>query len=811
MLNHLRYAFRRLRKSPGFTAVVLVTLALGIGANSAIFSVVNTVLLRPFPYSEPERLMVVDHFYPSLNNLHAGASAPTLRDLREDQRIFDGVFAESGWNPALTGMGDARRLVGRRISGQFFSTLGVLPQLGRTIREDEDQPGSRVAVITHGLWQREFGASTSVIGQSINLDNENYEIVGVMPQSFEDFFSRNAEIFAPLGLAPEAFSDNRRTNEYLALMARLKSGVSFEQASRELTAFADRLKQQFPDYYPPDWTYKTATLVEKKAGSIRAALMVLLGAVGFVLLIACANVANLMLARAASRMKEVAIRSALGASRSVIIKQLLVESLLLSILGGILGLGVAYLGIKAVGALAPGNVPRVHLLSIDLSVVLFTLGVSILTGVVFGLVPALRASRTNLQDTLKEGGRTGAADRSGNVLRNGLVVAEMALSMALLTGAGLLISSFSRLAQVDPGFSSEKLLTFNLSLPRAKYSNDTLSLAFWRELTPTLASVPGVRTVALTSTLPFGGSWSTGSFSVEGYQPAEGQPGPWGDIRIVSSDFHSAMGIRLLSGRLFDERDNENGAPVVIVDEVAANRFWTNENPVGKRITFGNPEGSEPVDWITVVGVVAHTKHEGLDAENRLQVYFPVAQTAGFGIRNMAAALRTSGEPRAVLNDVRTAIKRIDADIPLAGIATMEENIASSMGERRFSMLLLALFAGLALTLAVVGIYGVMSYAVTQRSHELGVRMTLGATQRDVLGLVMRNGMSLVLAGAVIGSVASLALKRVIESQLFGVTTGDPLTWVTVVTALVVTAALATLIPALRATRVDPVAALREE
>ena len=814
MKNDIRYAARRLRRSPGFTIVVLLTLALGIGANSAIFGVVNTVLLRPFPYREPERLVTIDHFYPSLNNLEAGASAPGYRDLRDKGRIFDGVFAETGWGPALTGMGDARRLNGARVTGQFFTTLGVVPVLGRALREDEDAPGNnRVVVISHGLWQREFGADRSVIGRKIDLNNEAYEIVGVMPPDFEDFFSRRAEVWTPLALPATAFVDNNRTNEYLALIARLKPGISVDQARRDMTAFAEQLKTDYPSNYGRTWTLKTATLIDKKAGAIRPALLILLGAVGFVLLIACANVANLMLARAAARMKEIAIRSALGATRGLLVKQLLIESLMLSVAGGALGLLLAWLGMKAVVSMAPANVPRVNLLSIDGSVVFFTLLISLVTGVLFGLVPALRASRPNLQDTLKEGGRTGSGDRSGQALRNGLVVAEMALSLTLLTGAGLLIASFSRLAEVDPGFVSDRLLTFNLSLPRAKYQSDTLRLAYWQQVLPAIEAVPGVQGAAATSTLPFGGSWSTGSFRVEGYQQAEGQPGPWGDLRLVSNSFHSGMRIKLLKGRLFDERDNGTAPLVVIADEEAVRRFWPNTDPIGKRITFGNPQQDSTVTWMTVVGIVAHTKHEGLDAENRLQIYFPLGQVVplGFGGNSMDLAVRTAGDPRTSLGAIRSAIQRVDPDVPIAGIATMEENIAQSMGQRRFSMMLLVLFAGLALTLASIGIYGVMSFAVTQRSHELGVRMTLGATRRDVLGLVMRNGMVLVAIGAGIGAVGSFALRRVIQSQLFGVSASDPLTWIAVMTTLLAIAALATLIPAMRATRVDPVAAMREE
>lgn len=813
ILLQLRFAARRLRKNPAFTVVVVLTLALGIGANSAIFSVINTVLLRPFPYRDPGQLVTVDHLYPSLNNLLAGASAPGYRDLRDKAPIYDGVYVQQGWQPALTQMGDARRLTGARVSGQFHRTLGVAPVLGRPLREDEDAPGNhRVAVISHGLWQREFGSDPAVLGRVIQLNNEPYEIVGVMPAAFRDFFNRRAEIWAPLALPAAAFSDDRRTNEYLALIARLRPGIDPARAQREMTAFAEQLKADHTEFYPPTWTLKVRTLTEYSAGAIRPALLVLLGAVGFVLLIACANVANLMLARAAARQKEVAIRSALGASRRALVSQLLTESLLLALLGGALGLAVAWAGVKTVVALQPANVPRVEDLSIDGSVLLFTFLVAIGTGLLFGLVPALRASRANLQDTLKEGGRSSATDRGGHLLRRSLVVAEMALALTLLTGAGLLIRSFAHLADVQPGFNAERLLTFNLALPAAKYPSDTTRITFWMGLLDRLRTVPDVQSIAATSVMPFGGGWSTGSFTIEGYQPPQGQPGPWGDIRVVSANFHDAMGVPLVRGRYFTDRDDATAPVVVVVDEEMVRRFWPNDDPIGKRVTFGSAQDST-VRWYTVVGVVGHTKHQGLDDENRVQLYFHLAQGTAlrYGAGGLALAVRTTGDPLRALPGVRQAIQEVDRDIPIAGIASMEQNIANSMGQRRFAMLLLGLFAALALVLASIGIYGVMSYAVTQRSHELGVRMTLGATRANVLSLVMKSGMGLVLLGAVIGAAGAFAMRRVIEGQLFNVSPSDPATFTVVTLTLVTVAALATLVPALRATRVDPAVVIRDE
>lgn len=814
LLQDFRHALRRLRHSPAFSAIVVLTLALGIGANTAIFSVVNTVLVRPFPYRDSERLVTIDHFYPSLNNLEAGASAPGFRDLRDQGQIFDGVFVETGWQPALTGMGEARRVTGARVSGQYFTTLGVAPLRGRVIREDEDVQGShRVAVISYGMWQRDFGGEDGVVGRSIILNNEPFEIVGVMPPTFHDFFNRRAELWAPLALGPEEFADNRRTNEWLSLIARLEPGVTVDRARREMTAFAERLKQDYPDNYGRTWTLKVSTLVEKNAGGIRPVLLVLLGAVGFVLLIACANVANLMLVRASGRLKEIAVRAALGATRRDLMRQLLAESVVLSVLGGALGLGLAWAGIRAVVALQPANVPRVDDLTIDGFVMLFTVVVAIGTGLIFGLVPAIRASRTNLQDTLKEGGRTGSADRSGHALRRSLVVAEMALALTLLMGAGLLIKSFSRLTEVDPGFDSDRLLTFVLALPAAKYPEPPVRLAFWDRLIPAIAQVPGVTGVGTTTNIPFGGNWSTGSFSVEGYQPPEGQPGPWGDLRLVNETYHEVMRIPLVRGRYFTPRDDANATPVAIVDEGLVRRYWPNDNPIGKRITFDDPQASDSVDWITVVGVVGHAKHEGLDAESRVQVYFPLRQLQqiGFGGAFQGVVVRTAGDPLQMLPAVRGAVHEIDRDIPVSAPTTMDQNIARSMGQRRFAMLLLGLFAGLALLLASIGIYGVMSYAVTQRSHELGIRMTLGATRGNVLGLVLRSGMTMVLVGSAIGIVGAFTMRRVIEGQLYGIAATDPATFGLVVGTLVAVAALATLIPAIRATRVDPVVALREE
>jgi putative ABC transport system permease protein len=811
LLKDVRYAVRRLRKSPGFSFIVLLTLALGIGANTAIFSVVNTVLLRPFPYREPERLVVVDHFYPSLNDLEAGASAPGFRDLRDNTTLFDGVFVMSGWAPALTGAGgDPQRLQGTRASGLMFQTLGVAPILGRGFTPDEDVPGKeKVVVLSYGFWQRQFGGDRSIVGKQIILNGEQHDVIGVMPPSFRNFYNQATDLWKPLALTPEQFGGGR-TNEWLMLVARLKPTVTLERARSDLRTFANQLRAEYPEQYASDWTLKVTPMNEKVSGDIRPALLVLLGAVGLVLLIACANVANLLLARAASRIKEVAIRSALGASRRDLIRQLLVESVLLAVVGGALGLGLAWLGVKAVVALEPANVPRIAELRIDGLVMAFTLGVSLLTGLLFGLAPAVQSARTNLQETLKEGGRSATADRSGHALRRVLVVAEVALALMLLTGAGLLIRSLALLSEVNPGFDSTNLLTFTVSVPASRYPSDTARLQYFDRAIEAVRAVPGVTEVGITSTMPFSGNWSTGSFRVEGYEPPPNAPGPWGDQRVVNPSFFTTLRVPLVKGRLFTEQDGATGAQVAIVDEEMVRRYWPNADPIGKRLTFDDPQRDSVVNWMTVVGVVGHTKHEGLDAEDRVQLYHPYRRP-GFLGGAMTFAVRTAGDPNAALPAVRSAIHGIDRDVPLANVATMEVNIGNSMGQRRFAMLLLGLFAAMAAVLASIGIYGVMSYSVTQRAHEIGIRMALGAARRNVLSLVMGQGLVLVGVGVAIGVAGAFGLTRLIASQLFGVQPTDPVTFTLVALLLIGVAMLATLVPALRATRVDPIIALRDE
>ena len=809
LFRDVKYSLRRLQQSPAFTTVVILTLALGIGANTAIFSVVNAVLLRPLAYREPERLVTINHFYnsPQLNFLEAPVSNIGFRDYRDKTRSFESVAVETGWNPNLTGTGDPERVNGARVSGDYFRTVGIAPEIGRVFGRDEDEQGkNQVIVISDGMWRRVFAADPRVAGKTVELNGRSFTILGVMPPEFKSFFNSNADLWTPLALSADAYDPRNYTNEYLNLTARLKPGVSLAQAQSEMRDFAEQLKKLYPNSLGKQWSLKVKSLDELATGKIRPALLVLLGAVGFVLLIACANVANLLLARAAVRMKEVAIRSALGADRASLVRQLLTESVMLSLLGGAVGLGIAYWSVRSLRASLP-NLPRAEEIGLDANVLGFTILVALVTGVLFGLVPALQTSRANLQETLKEGGRTGSADFSGRTVRRVLVVGEVALALTLLVGAGLLIKSVGRLQSINPGFESDHIVTFNVALPPLRYANDTVRVQFYDAMLARLAQVPGVKSVGSTSTLPFSGGWSTGSFDIEGYTPGANQPGPWGDIRLASPGFFQSLGVPLKAGRAFTTADRFDGQRVAVIDEQFVKKYFQGQNPIGKRITFGAPPGKQP-DYITIVGVVGHVMQEGLDAEPRIQLYLPYMQRPN---GSMSAAVRTTGDPLALVGALRAAVRSVDKDMPISGVRTMDDMIGVSLGQRRLSMLLLGAFSGIALLLASIGIYGVMSYSVAQRTRELGIRMALGAARQRVLALVVGQGMALAAAGIAIGLLGAFALTRLLGTQLYSVSATDPSTFVLVAVVLASIALLASLVPALRATRVDPIVALRDE
>ena len=819
MAKDIRYALRTLRRSPGFAAVAILTLGLGIGANTAIFSVINAVLLRPLPFPDPGRLVTLAHEYPSLH-LKAPVSVPGFLEYDRQKQVFSSTAGLSGANLTLTGRGDPMRVQAATVAGDYFTTFGVQPLLGRTLRPDESTAGNdKVAVLSESFWRESMGADPGIVGRRILLNGESHEVVGVMPRRFNSMLNRRANMWVPLVFTPQQLNGSA-TNEFLGFTGRLKDGVTLEAAQAEFTALAKRLKADRPENYPADWTLTVAPLRDQVAdATMRKAMLVLLGAVGMVLLIACANVANLQLARAAARSREIAVRVALGASPGDLIRQLLTESVILSLAGGALGLLLAIWGVPALLALNSRNLPPATVIGLDAKVLGYTLLLSVLTGLIFGMAPALRVSRTSLQESLKEGGRGAAGDRGGLALRRGLVVATVAIALMLLVGAGLLTRSFTRLIGVDPGFRPENLLTFNIALPQTKYPNDTVRVAFYDRATEAIAGVPGVKAVGATSVLPFSNSWSTSSFNVEGHVVEPGANKPWGDFRVVTPGFLQALGAPLLKGRQFTDQDVESSPPVVIVDEEMVRRYWPDEDPIGKRITF-NEFTDTAITWIQVVGVVGHTMHEGLDAEKRLQVYYPMRQA---GARGMTYAVRTAGDPMAMVPAVRAALKTIDPDVAIAAIEPMEELVSASTGSRRFSMVLLAVFSVLAAVLAAIGLYGVMSYTVTQRSKELGVRLALGATPAGVQRLVMGQGMRLALFGVGVGLVAALTLTNVLrafdnaatikpsERLLFGVNANDPFTFIAISLFLLGVTLLATWLPARRATSVDPVVALRNE
>ncbi|HEX5887065.1 MAG TPA: ABC transporter permease [Pyrinomonadaceae bacterium] len=803
-LQDLRYASRMLLKNPGFTAVAVIALALGIGANTAIFSVVNTVLLRPLPYKDPEQLVMVwedasRHGYP-----RDTPAAANFVDWRDQNSVFSGMAAIADMNFNLTGVGDPERLKGRRVSANLFPLLGVDPQFGRVFTAAEDQPGAqRVVLLSHRLWLRRFGGDQSIVSKSLTLNGENYTVVGVMPARFQ-FPENDDELWVPIALTAEEAANRNR--HYLQVLARLKPGVTLEQAQSEMTTIGARLQQQYPQSNA-DLGVAVTSLHEHLVGDIKPALLILLGAVGLVLLIACANVANLLLARAAIRQKEIALRVALGARRWRLLRQFLTESVLLATLGGILGLAIAYAGLLLLGSFIPENIAQAREISLDLKVLGFTLGVSLLTGFVFGLAPAIQALRMNQSETLKEGGRDSVTGRSGKRLRGLLVTAEVAVSLVLLIAAGLLINSFLRLRNIDPGFKVDRLLTMKIELPEPKYEEFERRTAFYTDLIQRVQSLAGVRSAAVTTNLPLYRQGNSTSIRIEG-RP---DPPPGQELivvtRIVSPAYFDTMSIPLLAGRQFTDQDTDTTPNAVVISETMARRYWPGEEAIGKRIVFGRARSE--ADWIQVIGIVKDVRQFELNAEPRPQLYMSYRQAGFFAPEDLV--VKTDVEPASMAAAVRKAVWEIDKDQPVSNIKTMEEILGASIARQRFSMLLLGVFAGVALLLAAVGIYGVMSYSVAQRTHEIGIRMALGAQTGAVLKLAVGYGLKLVVAGVLIGLVAAFMLTRLMSTLLFGVTPTDPVTFALISLLLVGVAAVASYIPARRATKVDPLIALRYE
>lgn len=798
----LRYGVRMLWQSPGFTIVALLALTLGIGANSAIFSVVNSVLLRPLDYEESENLLILSERSQVLEGM--SISYPNFSDWRDQNQVFEqlAVYRRQSYN--LTGAGDPEYLLGGMVSASLFPALRLEPALGRTFTSEEDRPGGdQVVLLTHGLWQRRFGSDPNILGQTLTLNSKTYTVIGVMPAGF--VFPNRVELWVPVGQESGQQSWLERGNHPgLYGVARLKPGVTLDQARADLDTIAVRLEQQYPQSNTGNRVSITPML-ERAVSDIRPALLVLMGAVAFVLLIACANVANLLLARAASRQKEFAIRSALGAGRVRLVRQLLTESALLSIVGGALGLLLAVWGVKLIIGINPDGIPRASEISLDARVVFFTFAVSFVTGIVFGVVPAWYASKPDMNETLKDAGRGSTGGVHRQRFRNALVVAEVALALVLLIGGGLMIRSFYSLQQVHPGFEVSNLLTFQFTLPRDKYSEQQQRINFYRQVTDHIATMPGVESVGLATGLPLGNNGNQTSFTVEGQPEPEPGQRPLTEVVNISPEYFNTMQMTLLKGRTFNEQDTATSPKVLVIDETFANRHWPDEEAVGKHVRFGGP-GNPPS---TVVGIVRRVKMDGLDTDsNRVQAYFPYTQNTW---NSMSVVVRTAGDPESLTSSLRQQVLSIDKDQPIYNIRTMQSIREEVMAPQRLNVLLLGIFASVALILAAVGIYGVMSYAVTQRTHEMGIRLALGARPADVLKLVIGQGMKVAIIGIVIGLTGAFLLTRLMSSLLFGVSATDPITFVTIAALLTIIALLANYIPARRATRVSPIIALRYE
>ena len=798
----LRYGLRMLLKNPGFTIVAIIALALGIGANTAIFSVVNTVLLRPLPYKDPDRLVMVWEDNSKQGFPRDTPAAANYIDWRNQNHVFEGMAAMVEISFNLTGAGDPERIDGQRVSANLFSLLGVEPQSGRAFLPEEDRPGANhVVIMSHGLWQRRFGADPAIIGKPINLNGESCTVVGVMPRGFQ-FPTRGDQLWIPIAF--DAKEAGQRGSHYLEVIARLNPGITLQRAQAEMTTIAGRLEQQYPKTNASIGAVVTP-LHEKVVGDIKPALLILLGAVVFVLLIACANVANLLLARAAVRQKEIALRLAVGASRSRLMRQFLTESVLLSVFGGAVGLFLSLAGLDLLKRVIPPNISHAEAATIDARVLIFTALVSLVTGLIFGIAPATQAANFNLNDTLKESGRDPGAGSGGNRMRGLLVISEVAVSFVLLIGAGLLINSFVRLRSVDPGFRPEKLLTMKIVLPDVRYPDRATRSAFYTELIRRVKTVPGVKSAAVATNLPLTNTGNSIGISIEGRPDPGPDHVPIVITRIVSPRYFETMGIPLLKGRVFTEQDRAGSTGVVIVSEITARRLWPGEDPIGKRIGGWSTDPQEK--WAQIIGVVKDVRQFELAADPKLQIYLPYEQARFFEPR--ALIVRTDVAPMSLATTVRRTVWEIDKDQPVSDISSMEEVVSQSVSRQRFSMLLLGVFAGLALLLAAVGIYGVMSYSVAQRTHEIGIRIALGAQRSDVLKMTVGEGLRLVSTGVVIGLAGALILTRVMSSLLFGVSANDPTTFITISLILVGVAVLASYVPALRATRVDPMFALR--
>jgi predicted permease len=810
MTPTLRITIRTLAKSPAFSLTAIAALALGIGANTAIFSVVNQVLLNPAGVSKPERIVSLRVKYEKLALKSIGVSVPDFSDVQKSTQLFESgaVLGQGDYNYTASGMPE--RLQGATVSQQWFDVFGAKPRLGRVFQPEEDRPkANQVVVLSFAAWKRLFGQDPSVLGRTIELNRLPYRIIGVMGPEFR--WPAATDLWVPLGLAAEDYSPGNRFNESYNSVVRLKPGVTFQQASAYVQLLTNRLRNDGTRAgayaKDADWGMFLVPFTDYIAGDTKTPMLVLLASVGFVLLIACSNIAGLMLARASGRSREIAVRAALGASRWNLIRQTLAESLVLSFAGAILGLALSFAGVRGLLALAPENSSVALDVRMDPTVLLFTALAAIASGILFGIAPAWQISRLDRFDALREGGRSGSAGLRRQKLRAGLVIGEVALALVLLVGAGLFLRSLATLQDVNPGFQPQGLITGAVTLPDAQYGDAAKQIAFYNTVLDRLSSLPGVSNAAAAVPVPFTGQSGSASFAIEGRPSPPGDPGPHGDIGFVSPGYFATMKIPVKSGRVFTDQDRSNTTPVALIDETLAREYWPNEDPVGKHMRNGGPK----TPWATIVGVVGHTKNSDLAGDVvKGRYYYPLLQQS-FSFPFTTFVARTDAGPARLAGPLRETVRAVDPSLAVSQIKLMSDLVSASLAPRRFVVTLLGIFASLALLMAVIGLYGVISYSVTQRTQEIGIRMALGAQPAGVLSLVIGQGLQLAGIGAAIGLAASLIFSRLLRNQLYGVSSFDPLTFLLTALVLMAAALLATYIPARRATRVDPMDALRHE
>jgi predicted permease len=811
VIQDFKYALRMLRKAPAFTAIAVITLALGIGANTAIFSVVNSVLLKPLPYPEPDRLVSVSGLNTRLGEKDRALSFPDIEDLQKQNSVFEYVSAYTGGAATITGAGEPLHVPAAVVSADTFSVLKVMPILGRTFAPGEDRPGNYVAILSSELWKKQFDGDPSVIGRAVALDGRSYTIIGVMPAGFAfPLDSDPPQIWTTLSATSTSLDRDKAITEqrgahFLASIARLKPGVTLERANSEIDALGARLAKAYPDSNS-NLTFRAQPALDALVGDLRPQIRLLFGAVGLVLLIGCANVANLLLARSTSRQREFAIRAALGAGRPRIVRQLLIESGILALAGGTFGLLIATWGSSFLAHLAGGIIPRIEGSALDARVLAFTFFASIATAILFGIAPALQLSKLGISDMLKEGSRGSGRGAHHNFLRNALVVAETTLAVILLSGAGLLIRSLVTLEHVNPGFDPHGVITFTTELPDPRYPKPEMAEAFYRQLFERIRALPGVQSASGVLPLPLSDSVIRTSYEIEGHPVAKAEE-PLAHMRIVSTDYFSVMRIPLVKGRFFTEADRTDSQPVILINKALAERSFPGEDPIGKHIKPGLSI-SGPSKMHEIVGIVGDVKHRALNRPDDPEAYMAEEQT---GIGFMSGVVRTDAPTASLVPAIREIVASLDKDIPVYDIKTMDDYVAGSVAQPRLSSTLLGIFAALALVLAMVGIYGVMSFSVEQRTNEIGIRMTLGAQRADVLRLVLRQGMAIAAIGVTLGIGGALASSGLLKSLLFGVRPSDPATLIGVAILLVGCVLAACYIPARRAMRVDPIVALRYE